>query len=50
MVSTKMRLIPSLEMGNKTFQCTKRAFGHSRDPRPKNLLKTYMKVKSKETS
>jgi hypothetical protein len=47
MVSREMRPIPPLEMESETYQCTKRAFGHSREPRPKSLLKTYMKVKSK---
>jgi hypothetical protein len=42
-----MKPIPPLEMENETYQCTKRAFGHSKEPRPKSLLKTYMKVKSK---
>jgi hypothetical protein len=39
-----MRPIPKLEMGNETYWHTEKAYGHSREPRPKSLLKTYMKV------
>jgi len=47
MVFRKMKPIPPLKMENETYQCTKRAFGQSKKPRLKSLLKAYMKVKSK---
>jgi hypothetical protein len=50
MVTIKIRPIPLLKMGSKTCQHTKKAFGHSREPRPKSLSKTYMRDKLKEAS
>jgi hypothetical protein len=45
-----MKPIPKLEMRSETYSHTKKAFGHSRELGPKSLLKTYMKVESKEAS
>jgi hypothetical protein len=50
MESIKMRPTPPLKMGNETCQCANGAFGHSKEPKFKILSKTYMMVKSKETS
>jgi hypothetical protein len=50
MIFIEMRPIPPLELESETYQWTKTAFGHPREPGPKNLLKSYMKVKSKEAS
>jgi hypothetical protein len=44
MVFVEMRPILSIEMGNETFQHTKRAFEHLRKPRPKIFSRTYTKV------
>jgi len=49
MVTTKMKHVPLLEMGNKTCQHTKRTSRHSRELELKSLLKTYMKDELKET-
>lgn len=50
LVSTKMKPIPPLKMGSEIYQCTKKAFEHLKEPRPKSLLKTFMNVKFKEVS
>jgi hypothetical protein len=50
MVFVKMKPIPPLEMGNKTYRCTKGAFRHLNILGPKSLLKTCMKVKLKDAS
>jgi hypothetical protein len=50
LVSTKMKPIPPLEMGNETYQCTKGAFGHLNELGLKSLLKTFMRVKLKDVS
>jgi hypothetical protein len=41
MVSTKMRPIPPLEMGSKTYLHNKRASGNSKKLGPKSLSNTY---------
>jgi hypothetical protein len=50
MVSIKMKLMPLLKIGSETCQQTKRAYGHSKQPRPKNFSKTQMKAKYKKTN
>jgi hypothetical protein len=50
MVSTKMKAIPPLEMGSKTYRPTKGTFGNSRKLGPKRFLKTYTRAKLKKTS
>jgi hypothetical protein len=50
MVSAKMKPLLPLELGNKTYQHTKGAFGHSRELGLKSLSKTCMKVESKDAS
>jgi hypothetical protein len=45
-----MRLIPSQEMEIKIGRRTKKAYGQSKEPMPKNFPKTYMKVMLKEVS
>jgi hypothetical protein len=50
MVSTKMRPIPPLEMGGKTYLHTKRTSGNSRKLGPKSFSNTYMRAKLKKTS
>jgi hypothetical protein len=37
-------------MGSETYQGSKEAFEHLKEPRPKSLLKTFMNVKFKELS
>jgi hypothetical protein len=50
MVFVEMRPTPPLKMGNKICQCNKLAFGNSKEPRAKNLLKTCRRADSKEAS
>jgi hypothetical protein len=45
-----MRPILPLKMGSETYQCTKEAFEHFKEPRLKSLLKTFMNVIFKEVS
>ncbi len=37
-------------MGSEIYECTKKAFEHLKEPRPKHLLKTFMNVKFKEVN
>jgi len=50
MVFVEMRPISPLKIGSETYQGTKGAFEHSRKHGPKSFLKTFMRVKFKETS
>jgi hypothetical protein len=50
MVSSKMKPIPSQEMGSKTYRCTKGTSGNSKKLGPKSLSKTCMRVELKKTS
>jgi hypothetical protein len=50
MVSAKTKPLPPLELGSKTYQHTKKAFGHSRELELKNLSKTCMRVESKDAN
>jgi hypothetical protein len=50
MVLMEMKLIPLLEMRRTIYQQTKGAFGHSKDLSPYSLLKTCMRIESKEAS
>jgi hypothetical protein len=50
MVFVEMKFIMPLEIGSETYQRNRRAFGHLSELEPKSLLKTCMKVKSKDAS